>query len=284
MNIAIVGLGVMGGSLLMALGELKNCKVSVVSRNSMSQNWAKELGARVFETLEQLPQDLDFVFLATPSQNLKSMAQGLLHLGPKTIISDMASTKGEVVVELESVLQGHSYLSCHPMCGSEKTGLEGARADLYRGRTVILTPHHAKSQQFEPALKKFWEDLSCRVVRLAPQQHDQAVAWVSHMPHLVIPILVQAIAKGEIHSPGVFEVAGTGLRDISRLAASNPELWRDILMDNRDALKVAISGVQKELQLMSHILEEPHEACAQHLQAYLSEARRIHKENGLTKS
>ena len=284
MNVAIVGLGVMGGSLLMALAECRDCKVTVVSRNPKSQTWAKELGAQVVDALGQLPRELDFVFLATPSQNLKSMAQGLLHLGPKTIISDMASTKGEVVVELESVLQGHSYLSCHPMCGSEKTGLEGARADLYRGRTVILTPHNEKSTQFEPALKSFWEALGCRVLKLPPHRHDQAVAWVSHMPHLVIPMLVQAIAKGELMSPGIFEVAGTGLRDISRLAASNPELWRDILMDNREALKVAISGVQQELQLMTRMLEEPPGICAQHLQDYLSEARRVHKEKGLAKS
>jgi prephenate dehydrogenase len=282
MHIGIVGLGVMGGSLLMALSK-EQCQISVVSRSPNSQAWAKERGAKVYAKTELLPGDLDFVFLATPSQNLKAMAESMLHLSSKTIISDMASTKGEVVSELGKILINHSYLSCHPMCGSEKTGLEGAKSDLYQHKTVILTPHSDSAKILEPALKAFWEKLHCRTVSLAPQQHDQAVAWISHMPHLVIPILVQAIAKGEQQSPGSFSVAGTGLRDISRLAASNPELWRDILMDNREALKIALSGVQTEIELMLNMLNQPPEYCAQKLESYLADARKIHSDKGLAK-
>jgi prephenate dehydrogenase len=195
----------------------------------------------------------------------------------------MASTKGEVVPMLSSILKHHSFLSCHPMCGSEKTGLDGAKPDLYSGKTVILTPHNQKSKEHIETLKQFWTRIGCRVLEMPPQEHDRCVAWVSHMPHLVIPALVHSIEKGRSESPRVFDVAGTGLRDISRLAGSNPELWRDIFMENKAALKMALSGVMKEIRQLEEVLSLDDNNCARKLETYLRNAQGIHRDQSLSK-
>lgn len=286
MKIAIVGLGVMGGSLLQTLSNDNTFsgELFVVSRSAPSAEWALSQGAKaVFEQPEQLPSDCDMVFLTTPSHVLPKMAQNLLHLQASCLISDMASSKGEVVPQLAKILQGRRYLSCHPMCGSEKTGLDGAKAELYHEKTVILTPHDERSASEESDLRAFWEARSCKVLVLDPLEHDRSVAWVSHMPHLVIPALVQAISKGQKDCPQVFKVAGTGLRDISRLAGSNPELWRDIFLENKQSLHVALKGVLSELQQLDQVLEQSDDTCGPALQNYIQQAREIHCRESLSK-
>ena len=286
MKVGIVGLGVMGGSLLQALCQYKKTEhqIHVVTRNAESSTWAQSFDAvSVCAVASELPSNLDLLFLTTPSQALPKIARDCLHMSSETIISDMASSKGDVVPKLASILGAHAYLSCHPMCGSEKTGLDGAKTDLYVNKTVILTPHDQKAETLVPKLEAFWSDLQCRVLQLDPQEHDRSVAWVSHMPHLMIPALVQAIAKGQESCPKVFDVAGTGLRDISRLAGSNPELWRDIFLENKSALKMALGGLLAELQQLDQVLSEDDADCAVALENYLIEAKGIHQKQGLSK-
>jgi prephenate dehydrogenase len=286
MKVGIVGLGVMGGSLLLALCQRNDSsdEIYIVTRSAESRAWAQKFqGVNVCSGTSELPSDLDWLFLTTPSQALPNIARDCLHMSAETIISDMASSKGDVVTKLSMIFSRHAYLSCHPMCGSEKTGLDGAKADLYLNKTVILTPHDKKAEALIPQLENFWLNLQCRVLKLDPEEHDRSVAWVSHMPHLMIPALVQAIAKGQKGCPKVFDVAGTGLRDISRLAGSNPELWRDIFLENKPALKLALGGLLTELQHLDQVLSEDDVTCAVSLETYLSKAKSIHQKEGLSK-
>ncbi len=281
MKVGIVGLGVMGGSLLMALSSREDVEIVVVSRGAEGRAFAAGLGAVAVSELSSLPGDLDFCFLAAPSKTLVGMATQLSKMGSRAIISDMASSKSEVVPSLTAALKGSRYLSCHPMCGSEKTGLAGARKDLYDGKTVVLTPNSAESESLQGEMERFWGSLGCRCVSLSPQVHDRAVAWVSHMPHLLIPALINAISVAEACGDQAFEVAGTGLRDISRLASSNPELWRDIIIENQASVKVALDGVIKELQSVRADLDQSAECAAMSMELFLKRARETREARGL---
>jgi prephenate dehydrogenase len=281
MKVGIVGLGVMGGSLVMALADAPDVDVFVVSRNDQSRSWARSCGAIPVGASQDLPEDLDFCFLATPSKTLSKIASELGHLSASTIISDMASAKSEVVPELTRILKDQLFLSCHPMCGSEKTGLEGAKQDLYKSKTVVLTPASPSAEMAIDKMTSFWEQCGGRCVVMNPEAHDRAVAWVSHMPHMVIPAMVNAISVGDDRGDQPFDVAGTGLRDISRLASSNPELWRDIIMENQASIKIALDGVIEELKGVRSALDLPAEEAGQSLESFLARAKATRQEKGL---
>jgi len=283
-HIAIIGLGVMGGSLLLAVKKhLPTCKVSVITRNKDSQVWAERHGACfVNKSVQSLQDEFDFIFIAIPSQSLEKVAKDLLNHHKSAIISDLASAKGVIATLLSDILQQHRYLSCHPMCGSEKTGLDGVKPDLYEQKTVVITPHDKTSKQWVEPLKVFWEFLNCKIKILTPFEHDQCVAWVSHMPHLLMSVLVHALNHAEKDHPQVFEIAGTGLRDITRLAASNPELWNDIVLENLSAIKNAVLGMRLELNHLEQLLNFHDKDCDQ-LKNYLTEANKIHHTKSLSK-
>lgn len=284
-NIAIIGLGVMGGSLLLASKKIfPNIQVSVITRNQASQDWAKEKGACfVSDKVTDLVGDFDFIFMATPSFTLEQVSKDLLPNHKKSLITDLASAKGVISSTLGHVLSDHKYLSCHPMCGSEKTGIDGAKIDLYENKTVVITPHSKKSENHINDLSEFWKKLNCRLTIMDPHEHDNCVAWVSHMPHLLMSSLVHSLDQAKKENSRVFETAGTGLRDITRLAASNPELWQGIVLENLPAIKDALKGLQKELHQLDNLLNQPTEKLSPSLFDYLNQAQKIHKENHLNK-
>lgn len=282
-NIAIVGLGVMGGSLLLALRkDGYDGNVFVHSRSETSKAWGRKSGATlVVDSIEDFPREVDLVVLAVPSITLPKMAEALEKHPSNPLITDLASTKGDVIPLVQNMLQTKAYLSCHPMCGSEKIGSDGARADLYEGKAVILTAHDDRSQDQVSSLKRFWESLGSKVYELDPKVHDESVAWVSHMPHLLIAALVKAIQKGEIENKDLFQVAGTGLKSVSRLAASNPSLWKNIVMENKDAVLKAWRGMKEEMDELERILISMERDRGEELETYFQVAKDIHFKRGL---
>ena len=282
MKVGVVGVGVMGGSLLLNLKASRpDISIFAISRGEKGQQWAMAHGADFAgDKIQDLPQDLDILFLTSPSHVLEDQAREIDSWPGKALVSDMASAKGWIVPRLDQIL-GEKYLSCHPMCGSEKTGLEGARSDLYNGKAVILTPGPSSSDQALKTLGKFWEDLNCKIVIKKPDEHDQAVAWVSHMPHLVIPAILQAIHRAEDEKGSIFDVAGTGLRDVSRLAGSNPELWKDIFQENQNAVREALEAMKEEIQVCLNILDLKDDAFSGKMVEYLEDAKKIRNSVGL---
>jgi prephenate dehydrogenase len=282
MKVGVVGVGVMGGSLLLNLKARRpDISIFAISRGEEGQQWAMAHGADFAgDKIQDLPQDLDILFLTSPSHVLEDQAREIDSWSGKALVSDMASAKGWIVPRLDQIL-GEKYLSCHPMCGSEKTGLDGAKCDLYNGKAVILTPGPSASDHALKTLGKFWQDLGCKIVIKDPNEHDQAVAWVSHMPHLVVPAILQAIGKAEGQEGSIFGVAGTGLRDVSRLAGSNPELWKDIFQENQSAVREAVKSMQDELQVCLDILDLKEDAFAEKMIDYLHKARAIRQNVGL---
>lgn len=281
-KIAIIGLGVMGGSLLQAVKRhLPECEVAVITRNPTSQDWAREHGAYfVSSDVSELKDNFDFIFIATPSHSIEKVALELSKSHHNCILTDLASAKGVISSQLGEIFKNHNYLSCHPMCGSEKTGIEGAKLDLYENKMVVMTPHNEKSKALIEPLSQFWEKLNSRISILDPREHDHCVAWVSHMPHLLMSSLIHALQQAEKEHSRVFDIAGTGLRDIARLAASNPDLWRGIVLENLPAIQKAITGMKNELSTLENLLvSDDHEG--KKLFQYLDQANNIHRSKRL---
>lgn len=282
-GIGIVGLGVMGGSLLLALRALDaGLRIYCSARSESARRWAGENGGtRTFESPAQFPEDLDLVILTIPARAFVDTVPVLLpRLSDNTLVTDVASSKRECIPCLSGLLGHRPYLSSHPMTGSEKTGVDGARADLYAGRKLVLTPHSPQSEKHLPRLQQFWESLGMQVIRMCPEEHDAAVAWVSHMPHLAIAALVRAVEKnagGNLHP---YRMAGTGMRDIARLAASNPELWCDIIAENIGPVASALDGLIDELAGTRDLLKNGHRA---DIRRYFEGAKEIHQRHRLGK-
>lgn len=188
------------------------------------------------------------------------------HLGEGAAVTDAGSVKGPVVAQLESIL-GPRFIGAHPMAGSEKAGLDAAREDLYEKAVCILTPTPQSDASALNHVHAFWETLGCRTVTLSPADHDDAVGRVSHLPHAVAAALVNAITR---HSKAPLALAGGGYRDSTRIAASQPAMWSEILLSNKAALLAGLQDLSDSLDdLKTMILSEDSAA----LEAFLRRAK-----------
>jgi len=197
------------------------------------------------------------VLLAVPVAATEATLKAIRHLvTDKMLIMDVGSTKRDVIDAARRVLRDHvsSFVPCHPVAGKEVSGVEHADADLYVDKQVILTPvDRTDPLQLEKAVN-LWDALGCRVMRMTPDAHDAAFAAVSHLPHLIAFALMNAIAKQE---PGrdFLTLAGPGFRDFTRIAASDPKMWRDILLANRNELLAQSQLFKDMLQSMESLIE-----------------------------
>jgi prephenate dehydrogenase len=168
---------------------------------------------------------------------------------------DVGSTKRDVVDAARRALREQigSFVPCHPITGKEVSGVEHADADLYAGKQVILTPIE---RTFTVQLKKateVWEALGCHVLQMSPQAHDAAYAAVSHLPHLIAFAMINGI-KSQAHGKDYMALAGPGFRDFTRIAASDPQMWRDILIANREELLAQSKIFQQTLQSLEQLI------------------------------
>jgi prephenate dehydrogenase len=167
------------------------------------------------------------------------------------LVMDVGSTKRDVVDAARRALREQigSFVPAHPIAGKEVSGVEHADANLYSGRQVILTPtERTLTIQLQKAVD-VWTALGCRVVKMSPESHDAAFAAVSHLPHLISFALMNAIA-GQTHGKDYLSLAGPGFRDFSRIAASDPKMWRDVLLSNREELLAQSKIFQHSLQAL----------------------------------
>ncbi len=170
-------------------------------------------------------------------------------LGEKTLVTDVGSVKAGIVMELESVFGPKRFLGSHPMAGSEQSGSSAARADLFIGAACIVTPTEKTPAAPVERITQFWKSLQCEVHCLSPGVHDQQVALISHLPHLLAGCLVNAVAD-----PAAFDLAGQGFRDSTRIASGPPEMWRGILQSNRTQLLAALEALQAQISLAGQLL------------------------------
>ena len=256
-RLAVVGLGLLGGSVAKAArAESLAREIVGVGRNPASLAPALSEGAvdRVTTDLREGLTGADMVVLATPVATLEHQMPAVWQAAePQALITDVGSTKAAIVRVAETLCAGRplDFVGSHPMAGSNLSGFSAARADLFRGATIILTPTDRTARDAVKRVTEFWEAAGGRVVTMDPATHDRAVATISHLPHLVADALVDAVVRMD---PQFFDVAARGFKDTTRIAASSPTVWREIFEGNREALAEAVAAFRAALDGLERVL------------------------------
>jgi prephenate dehydrogenase len=259
-KIVIFGVGLIGGSFSLALRKAgATSEVVGFGRSAATLDEAKQLGIldRIGDDVASEVRDADLVLLATPvAQMAELFARIAPHLGPHTLVTDGGSTKSDVVAAARANLGARieQFIPAHPIAGAEKSGAAAAQADLYQGRRVVLTPLPENSKVAVARVRSAWEWCGANVSELTPQQHDEVFAAVSHLPHLLSFALVHDLAQRD-NRDQLLSFAASGFRDFTRIAASSPEMWRDICLANRDALLREVRRYADELHVLYQALE-----------------------------
>ncbi len=250
----------MGGSFALALKRAGLVKRVVgYSKSPSTTERARQMGVIDMAAPSALlaVSGADIVLLAVPVAATEATLKAIRHLiKPTTLVMDVGSTKRDVVDAARRVLRDQvgSFVPAHPITGREVSGVEHADADLYSGKQVILTPiERTLTAQLNKATE-VWTALGSHVVKMSPESHDAAFAAVSHLPHLMAFALMSAISSQERGSD-FLSLAGPGFRDFTRIAASDPQIWRDILLANREELLAQSKLFQRTLQAMELMIE-----------------------------
>ncbi len=251
----------MGGSFALALKRAGLVKRIVgYSKSPSTTERARQLGVIDVEAPSALlaVSGADIVLIAVPVAATEATFKAIKHLiTPNMLIMDVGSTKCDVIQAVRRVLRDQigTFVPAHPIAGKELAGVENADPDLYKGRQVILTPtERTQTLQLEQA-ETIWTALGCKVRKMSPEQHDAAFAAVSHLPHLLSFALMNAIS-GQPQGPDFLSLAGPGFRDFTRIAASDPKIWRDILLSNREELLAQSQLFQRNLQAMEQLIRD----------------------------
>ena len=258
-QLGLIGCGLMGGSFALALKRAGLVKRVVgYSKSPSTTERARLMGVIDVEAPSALlaVSGADIVLLAVPVSATEATFKAIRHLiTPTTLVMDVGSTKRDVVDAARRVLRDHvgCFVPAHPITGKEVSGVEHADADLYRGKQIILTPiERTFTVQLQKAVD-VWTALGCDVIKMSPQSHDAAYAAVSHLPHLIAFALMNGIS-GQSHGKEYLSLAGPGFRDFSRIAASDPKMWRDVLIANREELLDQSKIFQQTLQSLEKLI------------------------------
>jgi prephenate dehydrogenase len=251
-RLSILGVGLLGGSLGMAAkAAVSGCRVVGYSHRSSTLQRALEIGAidEAADSPAEAADGADLVVLCTPVGVLGQMIEAIRpRLASSAVVTDVGSTKKSVVEVGDKLLNGR-FVGSHPMAGSEKRGVEFARADLFRGAVCITTPTPTTDGGAVEAVEGFWRTLGMRLTRLDPTEHDRVLAEVSHLPHVVAGALVA------MQSEEGLNLCGKGFVDTTRVAGGDGALWRDILLDNRDNLLAAIGKLKQNLGVVEAMVK-----------------------------
>jgi prephenate dehydrogenase len=247
-TIAIVGLGLLGGSIGLAVRERHIAKRVVGIGRDLARLREAENRHAVTEVTTDLVagvRDANLVVICTPVETVVDFVRQIAPaVGKGTLITDVGSTKASIVAGADSVLADGkglwaSFVGSHPLAGSEKNGVQFAKPDLFEERTVVVTPSDATAAEAVDKIERFWQALGAKTVRTSPQAHDVAIAATSHLPHLVASALAAATPANDL------PLAAAGWSDTTRIAAGDIELWRQILLDNRVHTLKALARFEK---------------------------------------
>jgi prephenate dehydrogenase len=269
-TVAIVGVGLIGGSIGLALRQRNLAdKVIGIGRRQVSLRIARRVGAITHTTIDMAKGvvEADLVVVCTPVGDIVEQVQeAARHCPEGTLITDAGSAKQQIVAALDGQLpRGCRFLGGHPIAGSEKTGANYANADLFESRVTVLTPTRNTRAEDYDLLEVFWQGLGSIVVQMTPEEHDRALAITSHLPHMAAAALANTITEN------YFRFAGAGLLDASRLASGDVNLWKQILMQNRDNVLKALEQYHGQLQTLHTAIRNSDEAA---LEQFLKTAKK----------
>ena len=275
-KIAIVGVGLIGGSFALALKQKSAvAEVVGVGRRRDTLERAQSLGLidRIASDMADAVANADLVLIAAPVAQTAALLSAIApHLQPGTIVTDAGSTKTDVVEAARTALGDKiaQFVPGHPIAGREQNGPEAALADLYIGKKVILTPLAENTPQSVERVASAWRQCGALIHQLQPHEHDGVFAAVSHLPHLLAYALVDDIAARP-HAALLFQYAASGFRDFTRIAGSSPEMWRDIALANRPALLAELDAYLAQVTQLRELLNR-HDGVA--LEALFGRAQR----------
>jgi len=259
-RMVVVGVGLIGGSLALAMRQRGLVKEIVgMGRGIENLRFARRQGIIDDYFLDEadIPRKTDFLMMATPVQTTVPMtAEFLPQLQPGCIVSDVGSVKGEIVRGMERVLpRSIPFVASHPIAGSEQWGAQAAQADLFVNHRCILTPSKKTDSLALKKIATLWRRIGAKVEIMEPETHDRILGVISHLPHVLVYALVNALARTRVSGVDLKEYCAGGFKDFTRIASSRPELWRDICLMNRRALGRSLGDYIKNLEQLKRWIE-----------------------------
>lgn len=275
-KVTILGVGLIGSSFALALKKSRLCNfICGYGRNEDNLARAKERGIidEYSLDLKKVCSDSDFILFSAPVGVFKSIAEQIKDSIKKgALITDAGSVKGSLVYELEALMKDEVYyVGSHPIAGSDKSGIDDAREDLFVNARCIITPTENTNEVAKEKVISIWEAIGAKVELMDPFKHDKIYAAVSHFPHIAAYAIVKTI--GEIDS-GFIDYAGKGFRDTTRIAMSSPEIWRDISVYNKDNLINLLKIFADNIRKMEDMLQAKD---ANAIERFFSESRDLRK-------
>jgi len=257
MRLAVIGVGLIGGSFALALKQAKAVSHVVgVGRDPANLKLALERGAidSMASDAAAAARGADLILIATPVAQFPKVFASLTDA--KAVITDAGSTKRDVVAAARKALgkKVSQFVPAHPIAGAERSGVAAATAELFRSKRVVLTPLVENSEEIISKVDQAWSACGARIMRMDPDEHDAVLAAVSHLPHLLAFSLVHDVARRE-NAAQLFSFAAGGFRDFTRIASSHPEMWRDICIANRDRLLDELKAYSSKLGSVQKLLE-----------------------------
>ena len=258
-QLGLIGCGLMGSSFALALQRAGLVeRVTGFSPSPSSTAMALQMGVidKVAASAALAVEGADLVLLAVPVSATPSTLQAIAQVIHKdTLVMDVGSTKGDVVLAARNSLGTllPCFVPAHPICGKELSGVKNADVDLYTGKKVILTPLPETAPAQVALARQLWQALGSHVSQMSPEAHDAAYAAVSHLPHLLAFAMMHSL-QGQDQGEQYMALAGSGFRDFTRIAASEPAMWRDILLANRDELLAQSHLFQQSLQALEQLI------------------------------
>ncbi len=260
-RLCIIGVGLIGGSLARAARRAEACREIIgAGRDAAQLARAVELGVidRYTTDLAQAAAEADLVVLAVPIGAMESVMHAIAaSLQPQTLLTDVGSAKGIVVAAAERVFGSvpHRFVPGHPIAGTEQSGVDASFAELYQQRRVILTPLPTTDRDAVNSVRRLWEQVGAEVVEMSVAHHDEVLAATSHLPHVLAYALVDTLARMQ-EKAEIFRYAAGGFRDFTRIASSDPAMWRDICLANRERLVVVLDRYQHDLSALRDALAQ----------------------------
>ena len=272
-KVGIVGLGLMGGSLSIALKHTAQTYYFLgLDHNEIHCSQALKLGLvdEVVDSLEAL-NVCDIIFLCIPVDGIISISKHLTTLNENCTVIDLGSTKEKISLSIPAATR-HHFVTAHPMTGTEKFGPEAAIENLYTDKVVVLCDLEKSGSHQENVAKKLFSDIGMNIVCMDAKEHDRHAAFISHMPHALSYALANAVMKQEARE-SIVALAGGGFKDMSRIAKSNPIMWEDIFRQNKDNVLEAIHTFQAELKKCEKMVANEE---WKSLNSWMSEANSLH--------
>lgn len=268
-TVAILGCGLLGGSIALAVqNSLRAVQLRLWARRRATLDYAREHGftAATCTDLQEAVRGADLVILATPIGAFQDLAERMLPaLDPAAVVTDIGSVKAYVHRTTGTWLteRGYCFIGSHPMAGTEHTGIENAFGDLLVGATVAVTNPHGADEDRLDRLESFWQGIGCSTYLMDPVNHDQTVARISHVPHILAGLCARTAVAGEVPMANLQRLAASGFRDTTRVCSGPADMWADILWENDSAIRHTLQDCVADLHHLIYLLEKQDKSAVQ---------------------